>query len=60
VLGANAVLMDAYNTDVRPLLAHLRTEQGLDADPMSAYLRSDYPAAIIADRVGGAPAGWGA
>src|SRR6188472_405979 len=26
VLGANAVLMDAYNTDVRPLLADLRTE----------------------------------
>ena len=24
VLGANAVLMDAYNTDVRPLLAELR------------------------------------
>src|SRR3712207_8869303 len=32
VLAANAVLMDAYNTDVRPLLADLRTEQGLDPD----------------------------
>ena len=28
VLGANAVLMDAYNTDVRPLLAELREEHG--------------------------------
>src|ERR1700755_1404058 len=28
VLGSNAVLMDAYNTDVRPLLAEIRTEQG--------------------------------
>src|SRR6266436_5426346 len=28
VLEANAVLMDAYNTDVRPLLADLRAEQG--------------------------------
>ena len=28
VLGANAVLMDAYNTDVRPLLAELRAEHG--------------------------------
>ena len=28
VLGANAVLMDAYNTDVRPLLAGLREEHG--------------------------------
>ncbi len=29
VLGANAVLMDAYNTDVRPMLAELREEMGL-------------------------------
>jgi L-rhamnose isomerase/sugar isomerase len=27
VLAANGVLMDAYNTDVRPLLAELRTER---------------------------------
>ena len=37
VLGANAVLMDAYNTDVRPLLAELRADLGLDPDPMAAY-----------------------
>lgn len=60
VLGANAVLMDAYNTDVRPLLAELRTEQGLDADPMAAYAASGYGAAIIADRKDGQAAGWGA
>src|SRR5206468_642095 len=30
VLGAHGVLMDAYNTDVRPLLADLRVAQGLD------------------------------
>src|SRR5690606_38391784 len=36
VLGANAVLMDAFNTDVRPLLAEMRQEQGLDPDPMAA------------------------
>jgi L-rhamnose isomerase/sugar isomerase len=60
VLGANAVLMDAYNTDVRPLLASLRAEQGLDADPMAAYLGSGYPEAIVAERVGGTQAGWGA
>src|SRR5579859_6842413 len=29
VLGANAALMDAYNTDVRPLLAELRQDAGL-------------------------------
>ncbi|MEO6703430.1 MAG: L-rhamnose isomerase [Jatrophihabitantaceae bacterium] len=60
VLAANAVLMDAYNTDVRPMLAELRQGQGLAPDPMAAYLGSDYPQRIVADRVGGQPAGWGA
>jgi L-rhamnose isomerase/sugar isomerase len=60
VLGANAVLMDAYNTDVRPLLARLREGSGLDPDPMAAYARSGYAARIVADRIGGRQAGWGA
>ena len=57
--GAHAVLMDAYNTDVRPLLAGLRDEMGLDPDPVAAYHRSGYGEKIIADRVGGTPASWG-
>ncbi|MGB9376681.1 MAG: L-rhamnose isomerase [Mycobacteriales bacterium] len=60
VLAANAVLMDAYNTDVRPLLAELRQEMGLDPDPVAAYARSGYAERITADRVGGQAAGWGA
>jgi L-rhamnose isomerase/sugar isomerase len=60
VLGANAVLMDAYNTDVRPLLAELREEQGLDPDPIAAYRASGWREQIISHRVGGAQAGWGA
>jgi L-rhamnose isomerase/sugar isomerase len=60
VLGAHGVLMDAYNTDVRPLLEELREEQGLDPDPMAAYARSGYGGRIIADRIGGQQAGWGA
>jgi L-rhamnose isomerase / sugar isomerase len=60
VLGANAVLMDAYNTDVRPLLAELRIEMGLDPDPIAAYQRSGYAERIVRERVGGAAAGWGA
>ncbi|MDI2129398.1 L-rhamnose isomerase [Yinghuangia seranimata] len=60
VLGANAVLMDAYNTDVRPLLADLREELGLAADPMAAYAASSYAERIKAERVGGSQAGWGA
>ena len=60
VLGAHGALMDAYNTDVRPLLAELRTEQGLDLDPMAAYTASGYAEKIAAERVGGQQAGWGA
>ncbi len=60
VLGANAVLMDAYNTDVRPLLAELREGQGLDRDPMRAYARSGYAQRIVTERIGGQQAGWGA
>jgi L-rhamnose isomerase / sugar isomerase len=60
VLGANAVLMDAYNTDVRPMLADLRIERGLGPDPMAAYAASGYAERIVADRVGGQQAGWGA
>ncbi|MEW5630959.1 L-rhamnose isomerase [Streptomyces hydrogenans] len=60
VLAANAVLMDAYATDVRPLLRELREEQGLDPDPVAATLRSGRLERVAAERVGGAQAGWGA
>jgi L-rhamnose isomerase/sugar isomerase len=60
VLGANAVFMDAYNTDVRPLLAELRQEMGLDPDPMAAYARSGYFEKIREERREGQAAGWGA
>ncbi|WP_037306121.1 L-rhamnose isomerase [Amycolatopsis orientalis] len=60
VLEANAIVMDAYNTDVRPLLAELRTEAGLDPDPIAAYHRSGYQEKIVAERADGTQAGWGA
>ncbi|MFF8032008.1 MULTISPECIES: L-rhamnose isomerase [unclassified Streptomyces] len=60
VLEANAVLMDAYNTDVRPLLREVREEMGLDPDPLCAYRRSGWAEKIVAERVGGEQAGWGA
>jgi L-rhamnose isomerase/sugar isomerase len=60
VLGANAVLMDAYDTDVRPLLRDVRVEMGLDPDPMAAFARSGYAERVAAERVGGQQAGWGA
>ncbi|MET8573122.1 L-rhamnose isomerase [Streptomyces sp. NPDC004783] len=60
VLAANAVLMDAYNTDVRPLLAEIREERGLHPDPVAAYRASGWQERIVAERVGGEQAGWGA
>jgi L-rhamnose isomerase/sugar isomerase len=60
VLGANNVLMDAYNTDVRPLLALLREQKGLDTDPYAAYAGSGYQERIARERVGGQQASWGA
>ncbi|WP_019634193.1 L-rhamnose isomerase [Actinomadura atramentaria] len=60
VLGANAVFMDAYNTDVRPLLAELRAEMGLAPDPIAAYRASGYLERVVAERQGGQAAGWGA
>jgi L-rhamnose isomerase / sugar isomerase len=60
VLGANGILMDAYNTDVRGLLADLREERGLPRDPIAAYKASGYQERIAAERVGGQQTGWGA
>jgi L-rhamnose isomerase/sugar isomerase len=60
VLEANAVLMDAYNTDVRPLLREVREELGIDPDPIAAYKASGWAERIVAERVGGTQAGWGA
>ena len=60
VLTANGIVMDAFYTDVRPLLAAWRESKGLPADPMAAYLGSGYQARIAAERVGGHQAGWGA
>jgi L-rhamnose isomerase / sugar isomerase len=60
VLEANAVLMDAYNTDVRPLLAEVRQDLDLNPDPVAAYKASGYFEKIAAERVGGQQAGWGA
>src|SRR6059058_4811788 len=40
VLGAYRVLQGAYETDVRPLLAEVRTRQGLEPDPITAFRSS--------------------
>lgn len=60
VLGANEILMDAFQTDVRPALAEWRASRGLPADPMRAYAESGHQQHLAETRVGGAQAGWGA
>lgn len=60
VLGANAIMMDAFYTDVRPAMAQRRAERGLPEDPMAAFRASGYQARIAAERVGGTQSSWGA
>ena len=60
VLGAHEVLMDAYNTDVRPLIREWRESIGINPEPMKAYAASGYAEKIAAERIGGNQAGWGA
>jgi len=51
VMGAHRTLPEAFETDVRPLLAQVRTEMGVPADPFE-YLRSDSYAKRIAEERG--------
>ena len=62
VLGAHRVLMDAFETDVRPLLAQARVELGLHPNPIEALNASGYERKIADERGlgtsgGGYPAG---
>ena len=50
VLGAYRCLTNAYETDVRPLLAQVRREMGLAPDPLAALKASGYEAKIAAER----------
>jgi L-rhamnose isomerase/sugar isomerase len=58
VVGANTALKDAYDTDVRPLIARWRAARGLPEDPLRAYLDSGEAEARAAARREGVPAGW--
>ncbi|WP_304105886.1 L-rhamnose isomerase [Mycolicibacterium bacteremicum] len=60
VLGANEIFMNAFYTDVRPMLAERRVTQGLPADPMAAFRDSGYQDSINAERIGGTQSSWGA
>jgi L-rhamnose isomerase/sugar isomerase len=57
VVGANEVLADAFETDVRPLLRDLRGQLGVAPDPLRVFAKSDERRRRIQERVG-TPAGW--
>jgi L-rhamnose isomerase / sugar isomerase len=59
VLAAHRVLLDAYNTDVRPLCARAREELGGSADPIAAFRASGYLDKVAEKRKEGRQAGWG-
>jgi L-rhamnose isomerase/sugar isomerase len=50
VLGAHRVLLDAYETDVRPLLARLRRRLGVAEDPVDAFRAGGYAEALARER----------
>jgi L-rhamnose isomerase / sugar isomerase len=50
VLGAHRILIEAFEADVRPLLARRRTERGLEADPVEAFRAGGYAERLAADR----------
>jgi len=50
VLGAYRVLQTAYETDVRPLLAELRSRQGRNPDPIAAFRASGYAERVARER----------
>ena len=50
VLGAHRVLIDAFETDVRPILELLRAERGLPADPVVAYRSEGHEQRLARER----------
>ena len=50
VLEAHRVLMDAYETDARPLLARLREQLGVAADPVAAFREAGYAERLARER----------
>ena len=50
VLGAHEIIVNAFETDVRPLLAEVREEMGIHPDPITLYRCDSYAAKIAAER----------
>lgn len=60
IIAGEEILLEAYRTDVRPLLAVVREEMGLNPDPLAAYRASGYYEQVCAERpfMGGDGAGY--
>ena len=50
VLAAHELLLDAYKTDVRPICAKVREQQGAAPDPVAALRASGYLQRVSAER----------
>jgi L-rhamnose isomerase/sugar isomerase len=50
IMLANRTLLDAFLTDVRPILYVARREKGLPIDPVEAYVKSSYQQKIESER----------
>jgi L-rhamnose isomerase/sugar isomerase len=59
VLGAHRVMLDAFETDVRPLLAQVRIEKGIAPDPIAVYRSEGYAKRVAEERGKASDAGGG-
>jgi L-rhamnose isomerase/sugar isomerase len=50
VLGGHRILLEAFETDVRPLLGRLRAQLAVADDPVAAFRDGGYGAALAAER----------
>jgi L-rhamnose isomerase/sugar isomerase len=58
VLAANRILVDAYNTDVRPLSAKVRVGLGASVDPIASLRAGGYAERAAQARAGAKAAAW--
>jgi L-rhamnose isomerase / sugar isomerase len=50
VLGAHRVLAEAFETDVKPVLARVRERLGVEADPVAAFRAGGYAERLASER----------
>lgn len=50
VLAGHRLVLDAFNTDVRPLCAHVRAQKGAAEDPVAELRASGYVARVTKER----------